>query len=259
MTDAARDPGEAESFRTSSGLTLRLTRWRTGRDRAVLVVPGILMHRECPEIRLVAGRLSAIADVVTVDVRGHGDSGGLFTWGRHEADDIAEVAAALKREYRLLGGLGFSFGGYHTAVAAAQRRPFDAVALVAAPYRLFLLDHNPLGSGFWRSLPHMLRRRRRLPRLSPLHLPRHDNPGRLVQQIAPVPLLVVHGTADWLVPARHAEVLFARAGEPKQLLLIERGLHAESMLLDDPEPLLEPLARFFAETLVPPAAPSTAR
>jgi pimeloyl-ACP methyl ester carboxylesterase len=238
-----------ESFRTSSGVTLGLTRWRTGADRAVLVVPGLLMHRHCPEIHLVAERLATRLDVITVDVRGHGDSGGLFTWGRREADDLTEVARALRGDYARLGAVGFSFGGYHTAVAAALHRPFDAVALVAAPHRLFVFDHNMLSRGLARSLPYLLRRRRRLPRLSPLPLLRRDTPGRLVHRIAPVPLLIAHGTADWLVAVRHAHVLHARAGEPKTLVLVEGGLHAETMLLDDPEPLLAPLTRFLADTL----------
>lgn len=250
MKDIGRPPTPAfESFRTSGGITLRLTRWRAGHDRAVLLLPGILMHRESVEMRVLAQRLASIADVVVLDVRGHGDSGGLFTWGRREADDVAELAAVLRRDYARLGGLGFSFGGYHTAIAAALHRPFDAVALVAAPYRLFVLDHNLLGAGLWRSLPYVLRRRRRVPRLSPLPLFRRDNPGRLIHRIAPVPLLIAHGTADWLVSIRHADLLFARAGEPKTLVRVEGGLHAETMLLDDPEPLLEPLSAFLAKSL----------
>jgi pimeloyl-ACP methyl ester carboxylesterase len=238
-----------DTFRTSGGVRLGLTRWSQGRGAVVLVVPGIMMHRESREIRRVAERLARTHDVVTMDVRGHGDSGGLFTWGRQEPGDVAEVAAALRRDHDRVGGLGFSFGGYHAAVAAALHRPFDAVALVAAPHRLFLLDHNLLGAGFWRSVPHMLRRQRRLPRFSPLSLPRRDTPGRLVHRIAPVPLLVVHGSADWLVPPRHAHVLYERAGEPKSLVLVERGLHAENMLVEDPEPLLRPLEDFFGRTL----------
>jgi pimeloyl-ACP methyl ester carboxylesterase len=242
----------SETFPTRDGVRLRLTRFGRGRREAVLVVPGIFMHRQSVEIRLVADRLARAWDVVTLDVRGHGDSGGLFTWGRREPDDLAEVAGALRREYARLGVVGFSFGGYHAAVAAALHRPFDAVALISAPHRLFLLDHNLLGTGFWRSLPHMVRRRRRWPRLSPFSLPRRDNPGRLVERIAPVPLLVVHGTADWLVPVRHAHVLHQRAGEPKALRLIEGGLHAEYMALQDTEALLDPLVEFFGRTLPSP-------
>ena len=90
----------------------------------------------------------------------------------------------------------------------------------------------------------MARRRRRPTRLSVPGLP---PPGldSLVHEIAPVPLLLAHGEADWLVPIAHARELFARAGEPKRLLVLERALHAEYILVQDPEPLVEPLLEFF--------------
>jgi fermentation-respiration switch protein FrsA (DUF1100 family) len=237
-----------ESFRAGDGVELRLTRLLTGRRRVVLVSPGIFLHRDSVEHRALARRLAAVADVATLDIRGHGDSQGAFTWGVREPDDVAAVAAALRRDYDRVGGLGFSFGGHHTGVAAARHRAFDAVALVAAPRSLFLLDHNFLTAGLLRSAPLILRRRRRptrldLPRRRPVAL------ARMVHQIAPVPLLVAHGTADWLIPPAHAQALFARAGEPKSLLMLERGLHAENILVADPEPLLAGLTTFFATWL----------
>jgi fermentation-respiration switch protein FrsA (DUF1100 family) len=248
---AARESGErVESFRTSDGVTLRATRWSTagGRRRAILVAPGIFLHRDSVEHRSLSRRLAAVADVVTLDIRGHGDSEGAFTWGVREPEDVAGVAAALRRDYDRVGGLGFSFGGHHVGVAAALHRAFDAVALVAAPRNLFLLDHNFLTPGLLRSAPLMLRRRRRRTRLA---VPRRPPAalGRVIARIAPVPLLVAHGTADWLIPSRHAQDLYRRAGEPKSLLLLDRALHAENILVHDPEPLLGALERFFESHL----------
>jgi pimeloyl-ACP methyl ester carboxylesterase len=236
-------------FRTRDGVTLRYTRCGAGGRAGILVSPGILMHRESDEHRLLAERLSQVADVVTVDVRGHGDSEGAFTFGVKEPEDVAELAGHLRGRYERLGGLGFSFGGYHTAIAAARHHCFDAVALVGTPHRLFLLDHNFLTPGLARSMPFMLRRRRRLTRVSATALRGRETPSRVVAGIAPVPLLVAHGTDDWLVPVDHARVLFDRAGEPKQLLLIPGGLHAEYIVTTDPEALLAPLGRFFGEAL----------
>lgn len=247
-----RVPETVESFRAADGVTLRATRRRVGSRHAVLVVPGILMHRDCPEHRLLAERLTTVADVLTLDVRGHGDSGGAFTWGEREPGDVATVAATLRREYQRVGGLGFSYGGYHAVLAAARERPFDAVALVAAPRSLFLLDHNFLTCGLLRSLPVMLRRRRRRTRLGRFRFARRPAPEGLVDRIAPTPLLIAHGSDDWLIPPKHARVLYAKAGEPKRLALIEGGLHAETMLADDPEPLLAPLIAFFEQTLARP-------
>ena len=238
------------TFRTSDGVDLRYTR-RTlpGRRRAILVVPGVLMHRESAEHRLLATRLAAVADVVTLDVRGHGDSGGSFSFGLREPADVAEVAASLRSDYDRVGGLGFSFGGYHTAVSAALHRPFDAVALVATPRNLFILDHNFLTRGLVRSVPMAVRRARRRTRVSLHPFGKRIPPDRLVDRIAPTPLLIVHGTDDWLIPPKHAEALYARAREPKALLLLEGALHAENILVDDADSLIHPLAAFFDERL----------
>ncbi len=49
-----------------------------------------------------------------------------------------------------------------------------------------------------------------------------DQPDVLrdVARIHPLPLLIIHGLADTIVPARHAELLFQHASQPKALWLI---------------------------------------
>ena len=234
-----------EAFATRDGISLRFTRHATGSRAVILVAPGIFMHRESDEHRLLAARLAELADVVRVDVRGHGDSGGAFTFGVEEPEDLAELAARLRLDYDRVAGLGFSFGGYHTCIAAAQHACFDAVALVGTPHRLFILDHNFLTPGLLRSVQPMAGRRRRPTRVALSLLLGRPAPSELVARIAPRPLLIVHGADDWLIPARHARRLYERAGEPKTLVVVERGLHAENMLADEPEALIAPLSAFF--------------
>lgn len=248
MTETRAVLESVEEFRAPDGVTLRATRRSVGARRVILVAPGIFLHRDSVEHRLLARSLAGVADVVTLDIRGHGDSDGAFSWGVKEPADVAAVAAALRTRYDQVGGLGFSFGGHHVGLAAALERPFDAVALVAAPRNLFLLDHNFFTAGLLRSLPLIARRRRRRTRVAP---PWRPPPAlsRVVDRIAPTPLLVAHGAADWLIPPTHARDLFARAGEPKSLVMIERALHAENILVDDAEPLLRALIAFFDRAL----------
>lgn len=240
---------EVGHFEAPDGTLLAWTRLRTDASRLIVVSPGILMDRNGPEHRLLAERLAGSADVLTLDTRGHGDSGGRFSYGLREPDDLAALARSFAPEYARVGGLGFSFGGFHTIVAAARHGAFDAVAVVGTPHRLFLLDHNFLSRGLLRSLPLMLRRKRRRTRLSLLPDGIPAVPSRLVGRIAPRPLLLVHGAHDWLVPPKHARRLYAAAGEPRQLVVLERGLHAENMLADKPEPLLRELQAFFERCL----------
>ncbi|MDA0998997.1 MAG: alpha/beta fold hydrolase [bacterium] len=48
-----------------------------------------------------------------------------------------------------------------------------------------------------------------------------------VHRIAPRPVLFIHTERDTMVPLVEAESLYARAGEPKKLLVIPGGSHAE--------------------------------
>lgn len=51
------------------------------------------------------------------------------------------------------------------------------------------------------------------------------SPIKHIAGIAPQPLLLVHGSADDLVDVEHARRLYDRAGEPKELVIIEGSGH----------------------------------
>ena len=55
------------------------------------------------------------------------------------------------------------------------------------------------------------------------------SPLRFVKNIAPVPLLIVHGTADRVVPFHHGEVLFQAASERKYFWRIQDGRHIQML------------------------------
>lgn len=47
----------------------------------------------------------------------------------------------------------------------------------------------------------------------------------MVHLVAPTPLRLVHGTADPICHVQEAQALYERAGAPKDLCLIEGGIH----------------------------------
>ncbi len=51
------------------------------------------------------------------------------------------------------------------------------------------------------------------------------SPIKYVAGIAPRPLLLVHGSQDEVVKVRHAHRLFEKAGEPKQLIIVDGAGH----------------------------------
>jgi len=46
-----------------------------------------------------------------------------------------------------------------------------------------------------------------------------------IDKIAPRPLLLVHGDQDEVVPVKHAQALFEKAGKPKELLVLPGAAH----------------------------------
>jgi uncharacterized protein len=51
-----------------------------------------------------------------------------------------------------------------------------------------------------------------------------------VAKLSPIPLLLIHGTRDVIVPYSHSVRLLAEAGEPKRLETIEGGDHVDAMV-----------------------------
>jgi fermentation-respiration switch protein FrsA (DUF1100 family) len=76
-------------------------------------------------------------------------------------------------------------------------------------------------------------------------------PDRVVtfgQRIAPVPILIVHGTDDSVVPYHHGRMLFEAAGEPKKLVTVPGGLHIGAFARPEPA-YRDKLVRFYRKAL----------
>ncbi len=73
-----------------------------------------------------------------------------------------------------------------------------------------------------------------------------------VQELAPRPLLLVHGAADQRLPARLSEWVYAQASEPKTLHILEGATHS---LRQQRDALWSILTQWIDQT-IPPAAHS---
>lgn len=72
---------------------------------------------------------------------------------------------------------------------------------------------------------------------------------RHIAQLAPIPLLLMHGTADPVIPQAHSLRLFAKAGEPKTMISVEGGGHIEALTARFGSKYQAALADFFAVAL----------
>jgi len=112
--------------------------------------------------------------------------------------------------------LGYSFGApFIPAIAASDRRASVAAIVYGGGGLRTLIRHNvrryrgALESELVGSVSALL--------LRPVE------PMRYVQEIAPMPLVMINGTEDEQIPIENTMALFERAGEPKTLVWIESG------------------------------------
>ncbi len=84
------------------------------------------------------------------------------------------------------------------------------------------------------------------------------SPTRFVGRISPIPLLLIHGTADKVIPYSHAQHLFELAGEPKQLITVTDGEHIQAFAPRFGSTYQNEALRFLDQALNIPATASAA-
>lgn len=73
--------------------------------------------------------------------------------------------------------------------------------------------------------------------------------GRYIANIAPIPLLLLHGTSDPVIPYAHSVRLFDKAREPKSMITVEGGGHIEALTSRFGTKYQEALLDFFDTSL----------
>lgn len=242
---------EAITFHTADGLMLH--GWYLSHDapRAALVIAhGYSMNRG-ELLDLARGMRARGYAVLLFDFRAHGASEGKrSTIGFREAGDVAAAARFLHAQPALagcqIGAIGLSMGAVAT-IGAAVEEPLIAAVVSDSGYATL----SAIAAGGLRLLFHLppfpfapliirfseVLTRARIGAASPV---------AIVKQLAPRPILFIHGGADRLIPLTNARALYTAAGEPKELWIVPGVAHA-SAFHQVQEDYLRRLDRFFTQ------------
>jgi len=199
---------------------------------AVVVGHGFSGSTRRPSMRRVLEWFARDVAVIAFDFRGHGQSLGMSTVGDREIYDLdAAVRWARALGYMRVTTVGFSMGGAIAVRHAGVIGGVDAVVSVSAPASWYYRDTVPMRRLHWLvetpsgRLVSRVWRNTRVDRAGWGDVPLA--PYEAAAMISPTPLLVVHGDADPFFPVSHADLLFAAAGEPKELWVRPGFGHAE--------------------------------
>lgn len=166
-------------------------------------------------------------NVLALDYRGYGASGGEPSLQGVQLDIDAAMRHLLQRkdvDASRIMVLGQSLGGalalYYCAHSTYKQNIRGVISDSAfSDYRRVARDSL---SRFVLTWPFQW-----LPRL----LINNDYaPQDAIAAISPIPLLIIHGEQDKVVETYHAQRLFEKAGQPKQLLLVPEAGHIQAFV-----------------------------
>ena len=169
--------------------------------------------------------------VLIFNFRGTGDSGGnldILGWTRDLKAVIDYLCALPEVDKSRLSLLGFSGGAAVSIYVASQDNRVSSVAVCACPaeFTFFTQVDDPASViDHFRSIGAI--RDNDFPSSAEEWLGGFKlvSPINYVAGISPRPLLLVHGSKDETVKVGQAHKLYARAGEPKQLIIVDGAQH----------------------------------
>lgn len=228
-----------------------------GHDTVVIIAHGFYNSKDAVVLQRLPEALLDTYDVFMFDFRGHGKSGGLFTWTSKEENDLKTVLDHLDKKYAKKGVLAFSLGGSISINLLSKYPKADSLICVASPSEFEKIDYH-----FWEldwrgdflyTLWTAEGRKGKGVRPGKFWL-RKNKPVETVSGLT-MPVFFIHGEKDWVVKPWHSQVLFDKTVSKKKLLTIKNGSHAEYLARDHFEEFVTQIKAWFQETLDPPLSP----
>jgi len=185
---------------TEDYITISVSHFLYGQPNVCILAHGFMGSKHRPYIKSLSERLSKRWDIITFDFRGHGDSLGVFN-GLEEFYDIKAVV------------------DYARIYEAAKFHNIDALITVSTPANAEIIESTAKWL-FW-LLTNQAGRLVLQPWVRLDNVPEFPKPVTVIDQVSPIPLLIIQGTEDTLVDIDQARMLYEKAKEPKELVIIE--------------------------------------
>jgi len=225
---------EHRRVRAADSVEIAYTLWRGSGPELLVLAPGFWRVRDGREILYLATHfLRTGYSVATVDFRGHGDSGGAYTFGARETLDLSAVLADLAAAgFPRFALLGFSLGGSIAirTLAAEPGLPCRALSIFSSPTSAAEVRPRPWLPGATRQVS--LRQALRMPRMAPGSLfARGADATEAIGRLT-MPKLIVTIERDWLVDPSHGFRLANAAAPPTEHVHVDApgSLHADALV-----------------------------
>lgn len=218
-------------LKTSDNVKIAVNYYNNNREGIVIVAPGWCMTKDSNAFRQIAEMFAPNYDVLSFDFRGHGRSGGWFTFMAKEIGDIASVVQFAKnKNYKKIYLAGFSLGAGIVLAYAAKDTDIERVIAVSPPTDFSRIENHMWKKEAWGETFQKFELGRFLS-IRPYPIPLNKiKPVEIIKNLS-IPTLFIAGEKDPTVYPWHTEELYNKARCPKEYKLFKSGYHAEDLYL----------------------------
>ncbi|MCK9573420.1 MAG: alpha/beta hydrolase [Candidatus Omnitrophica bacterium] len=236
---------------TADNCSIDYRHYQNNKDKVIVIAHGFYNSKDAVLLTELAKYFFDEYDVFMFDFRGHGKSGGLYSWTAKENQDLNAALNYLKGKYKKTGLLAFSLGGSVSINVLAQRHDVDSLVCVSTPsdfskidYQFWNLDLE--GDLFYTMFTKEGRYGRGF-RPGPFWLTKEKPIDNINKVTAPV--LYIHGEKDWVIKPWHSKALYEKTILNKKLVIIKNGPHAEYLMKDSEKEFVGEIKNWFNQTL----------
>jgi len=236
---------------TSDNIPISYDYYKGGFDSVVIVCPGFFNSKDSRWMRKTVDILTAEFDVIIFDFRGHGKSGGRYTWSAKEPLDLdAVVDYAGSRGYKHIGVLAFSLGAAAAINDAAKRSDIESMVLISCPSRFKSIDFHFWEPGMWADLKDNIDSKweGKGARTGSILMAK-ENPLDTIGRIKDTSIMFISGDEDWIIKPRHSAKLYDAAKGYKRIEIVKGGFHAERLIQFQYEIMRDLIIGWFSKTL----------
>lgn len=221
-------------LKTKDNVEIAVNYYSNDFDSVLIIAPGWFMTKDSKSFLKMSETFSKYSDVLSVDFRGHGKSGGFYTFTSKEVDDISTVIEFAKSKYNKIYLLGFSLGAALVLIAGSKFKFIDKIVAVSAPVAFDKIENQVWKKEAWLPTLQKCELKRWVSVRPSLFINKKINPIEIVKEIS-CPTLFIAGEKDVTVCSWHTEKLFEEAICKKEYILFENCYHAEDLFIQNKE------------------------
>ena len=251
LAEEAKQVCTKDIIYTNDNVPIAYEHYRNGFESVVIVCPGFYNSKKNRWMRKTVNLISDEHDVIIFDFRGHGESGGKYTWSAREHNDVdAVIDYAAGQGYKHIGIVAFSLGAASAVNAVSCRNDIDSMVLISCPSSFRMIDYHFWEPGMFSDLADNIdcKWEGKGARFTGIFMQK-EKPIKTIKEIKHTPTFFIHGDSDWVIKDRHSRKLYEVAKVYKKLEIIKNGLHAERLIQFYPERMKKLILDWFSGTL----------